>query len=64
MNVIDLGCGSGRDVYILSKLVGDTGSVIGVDMTDEQLEIANKYIDYHKEKFNLNKSNVAFKGID
>lgn len=61
MNIIDLGCGSGRDVYILSKLVGQNGSVVGVDMTDEQLEIANKYIDYHTEKFNFKKSNVTFK---
>ena len=34
--VLDLGCGSGRDVYLLSKLVGPEGHVIGVDMTDEQ----------------------------
>ena len=33
--VLDLGCGSGRDVYVLSKLVGPTGRVIGVDMTPE-----------------------------
>ena len=31
--VLDLGCGSGRDVYIASQLVGQTGKVIGVDMT-------------------------------
>ena len=31
--VLDLGCGSGRDVYIASQLVGKTGKVIGVDMT-------------------------------
>ena len=33
MRVLDLGCGTGRDVYVLSKLVGPTGRVIGVDMT-------------------------------
>jgi arsenite methyltransferase len=31
--VLDLGCGSGRDCYLLSKLVGEEGHVIGVDMT-------------------------------
>lgn len=36
--VLDLGCGAGRDVYLLSKLVGESGSVIGVDMTPQQLE--------------------------
>ncbi len=35
--VLDLGCGSGRDVYILSSLVGDQGYVVGVDMTKEQV---------------------------
>ena len=35
--VLDLGCGSGRDVYLASQLVGPAGFVIGVDMTDEQL---------------------------
>ena len=31
MRAVDLGCGAGRDVYILSKLVGPTGRVHGVD---------------------------------
>lgn len=35
--VLDLGSGSGRDVYILSSLVGSEGYVIGVDMTAEQV---------------------------
>jgi arsenite methyltransferase len=35
--VLDLGSGSGRDVYILSSLVGDQGYVVGVDMTKEQV---------------------------
>ena len=33
LTVLDLGCGTGRDVYIVSKLVGENGHVIGVDMT-------------------------------
>ena len=37
LTVLDLGCGAGRDVYIVSKLVGEKGHVIGIDMTDEQL---------------------------
>ena len=36
--VLDLGCGSGRDVYILSSLVGAEGFVVGVDMTKEQVD--------------------------
>lgn len=35
ITVLDLGCGTGRDVYVASGLVGEKGKVIGVDMTDE-----------------------------
>lgn len=44
LTVLDLGCGTGRDSYILSKLVGPQGQVIGVDMTDEQLEVAGRHL--------------------
>ena len=33
----------GRDVFALAKLVGETGQVTGVDMTDEQLKIAREH---------------------
>lgn len=58
--ILDLGSGSGRDVYMLSKLVGPKGKVIGIDMTEEQLEVANKYKDYHADKFGYDHSNVEF----
>jgi len=61
MKILDLGSGSGRDVYVLSKLVGEKGYVAGVDMTDEQLNIANTYIDYHTKKYGYFKPNVEFK---
>ena len=50
MKVLDLGSGSGRDVYIASQLVGPTGKVVGVDMTPEQLETARGAQEYHKDK--------------
>ncbi len=56
--VLDLGSGTGRDVYALAQLVGETGEVIGVDMTDEQLAIAENYREYHAEAFGY--SNVTF----
>lgn len=59
--VLDLGCGTGRDVYVLSKLVGEKGHVIGVDMTDEQLDVAIKHQDSMARKFGFAKSNVEFK---
>lgn len=36
--IIDLGSGSGMDVFIASLRAGKTGKVHGVDMTDQQLE--------------------------
>ena len=60
LRVLDLGSGSGRDCYILSQLVGQNGSVVGVDMTNEQLDVANKYIDFHSQKFGYEYSNVQF----
>ena len=56
--VLDLGCGSGRDVYALAQLVGPTGEVVGVDMTDEQLAIAEKHKAFHAEAFGF--GNVRF----
>ncbi|XP_041368388.1 arsenite methyltransferase-like [Gigantopelta aegis] len=60
MRILDLGSGTGRDCFALSKLVGENGYIVGIDMTDEQLEIANQYIDYHRDKFGYKKSNVEF----
>jgi arsenite methyltransferase len=56
--VLDLGCGTGRDVYALAQLVGPHGEVVGVDMTDEQLAIAQQHQAYHNEAFGF--SNTRF----
>ena len=58
--VLDLGCGTGRDVYVLSQLVGQGGFVTGVDMTDEQLEVAREHVDYHMDLFGFESPNVDF----
>ncbi|WP_305908624.1 methyltransferase domain-containing protein [Methylomarinum sp. Ch1-1] len=58
--VLDLGCGSGRDCYLLSRLVGESGRVIGVDMTEEQLAVAKKHCDWHAERYGYARSNVEF----
>lgn len=49
--VLDLGCGTGRDVYLTSALVGPTGRVIGVDMTDAQLDVARTHVQFHADAF-------------
>ncbi|XP_076457133.1 arsenite methyltransferase-like [Babylonia areolata] len=59
-SILDLGSGTGRDCYAISKLVGPTGHVTGVDMTDEQLAVARKFIDYHTKKFGFPQPNVDF----
>ena len=57
--VLDLGCGSGRDCYLLAQLVGPQGRVIGVDMTPEQLAVATRYQDHHARLFGY--ANVEFR---
>jgi len=58
--VLDLGCGTGRDVYLLSRLVGENGRVIGIDMTADQLALARKHQVWHAERYGFAKSNVEF----
>jgi arsenite methyltransferase len=40
--LVDLGSGAGIDAFLASKLVGNEGKVIGIDMTDKMLEKARK----------------------
>ena len=60
MRILDLGSGSGRDCYALSALVGEQGEVVGVDMTEEQLAVANAHVNYHADVFGFSKPNVRF----
>jgi len=41
--------------------VGEKGSVVGVDMTDEQLKTAREHIQWHADKFGYKKPNTEFK---
>ena len=43
--VLDLGSGSGTDVFCAAVLVGESGRVVGVDLTDEQLDKAERLRD-------------------
>lgn len=52
--VIDLGCGAGFDVFLAAKKVGSSGKAIGVDMTKEMLDKANR------NKENAKAENVSF----
>lgn len=59
--VLDLGCGSGRDVYVASRLVGPDGTVIGVDMTEEQLDVAQRHRGRQMARFGYDRPNVDFR---
>lgn len=56
--ILDLGCGTGRDVYALAQMVGAKGRIIGLDMTDEQLAVAEEHRAWHAEQFGYD--NVQF----
>ena len=51
--VVDLGAGAGNDVFVARSIVGDTGKVIGIDMTEEMIDLANE-----------NKDKLGFSNID
>ena len=54
-NIVDIGCGTGKTTEILSNLVGNSGLVSGLD-------ISEKFIKYAKE--NINQKNIEFKVSD
>jgi arsenite methyltransferase len=52
--VIDLGSGAGNDAFIARKIVGDTGKVIGMDMTPEMViraRLNNQRLGYKNVEF-------------
>jgi len=38
--VVDLGSGAGNDAFVARSIAGDTGQIIGIDMTEEMIEKA------------------------
>jgi len=53
--VLDLGSGGGIDAFLAAKKVGAAGKVIGVDMTEDMIKLANE----NKKK--MNTKNVEFR---
>jgi SAM-dependent methyltransferase len=51
--VVDLGSGAGNDVFVARAIVGDSGKVIGIDMTEEMIAKANS-----------NKQKLGYKNVD
>lgn len=58
--ILDLGSGSGRDAYLLAQLAGPQGEIVGVDMTDEQLAVADQHVAWHMDRFGYARPNVRF----
>lgn len=61
LTVLDLGCGTGRDVFLAAKLVGEQGRVIGIDMTDEQLAVGQRHLDAQMQRFGYRQANVELR---
>src|SRR5213080_3342863 len=57
--VLDLGSGTGKVCFIAAQIVGPSGKVIGVDMTDEMLEVARRNAPVVAER--LGYTNVEFR---
>ncbi|MDF1612850.1 arsenite methyltransferase [Stygiobacter electus] len=54
--VVDLGSGAGNDAFIARSLVGESGKVIGIDMTEKMIQKAklnNSKLDYNNVEFRL-----------
>ena len=53
--VVDFGSGGGIDCFIAARAVGETGRVIGIDMTDDMIQLARSnaaklgldYVEFH-----------------
>ncbi len=60
LSVADWGCGSGIDCFTLAHLVGPGGKVIGIDMSEEQLNRAESYMPTVMKAFNYPVSNIEF----
>jgi SAM-dependent methyltransferase len=59
--VLDIGSGGGIDCFEASRLVGPTGHVIGIDMTDTMLEIAKNNAPVVAANLGYSSSNVEFR---
>ncbi len=57
-DVLDLGCGTGNPSILISRIVGDKGSVVGLDLSEGMLAVARRKAD------ELGLSNVRFMAED
>ena len=60
LTVVDLGSGSGLDCFLFSRLVGESGRVIGIDMTTEQLDVARRNLEKVTRAYGYARPNATF----
>ncbi|XP_041363661.1 arsenite methyltransferase-like [Gigantopelta aegis] len=60
VRILDIGCGSGSYVFILSKLVGKDGHVVGIDIIPDLILLCKEYSRYHSEMWGYLAPNFEF----
>ncbi|XP_059176548.1 arsenite methyltransferase-like [Physella acuta] len=58
--VLDIGCGGGSLSFVLSKLVGPAGYVVGVDFSEESIKLCQEETAYHMKEWGYSKPNCEF----
>lgn len=58
MRVLDIGCGNGDVSFLVAKLVGQTGQVLGIDRDEPSVETARSRVNQH------NTPNITFSVCD
>lgn len=59
--VLDLGCGTGRDVFLCAALAGPTGFVMGLDRDPDNLEVGRRNVEAAMRALGHPEPNVAFR---
>ncbi|XP_059176549.1 arsenite methyltransferase-like [Physella acuta] len=58
--VLDIGCGGGSLSFVLSKLVGPAGYVVGVDLSEKFIQLCQEETAYHMKEWGYSKPNCEF----
>jgi ubiquinone/menaquinone biosynthesis C-methylase UbiE len=64
MSVLDIGCGTGTSTFILGKLVGESGKVIGLDISEQMLDKAKMELKTKGKTKTDFYQNLEFQNID
>jgi len=59
--ILDLGCGTGRDVFLCAALAGPGGWVLGMDREDDLLAVARSHVEAAMARFGHPEPTVAFR---